>query len=117
MVAIAAGALHSYLGERFILIRLFRRSNLPRLFGGDVFTKRTLRLGWHLTTIAWWGFAVLLLMLASDSAADSSTRTPLIVVQWTFTVSAIYAFGASRGRHLSWVLFLGIAVASWLGSR
>ncbi len=117
VLATAVAFLHSYLGERYILIRLFRRPDLPHLFGNDVFTKRTLRFAWHLTSIAWLGFAVLLLALASDSAADSSTRTPLIVVQWTFTVSAVYAFGASRGRHLSWVLFLGIAVASWLGSR
>jgi hypothetical protein len=40
---------HSYLGERYILTRLFRRDDLPRLLGGTGFTKRTLRFAWHLT--------------------------------------------------------------------
>lgn len=43
---------HSYLGERYILIRLFKRVNLHMLFGSDDFTKRTLRFAWHLTSIA-----------------------------------------------------------------
>lgn len=46
------GIAHSYLGERYILTRLFRRDDLPRLFGGTAFTTATLRFAWHLTTIA-----------------------------------------------------------------
>lgn len=57
-LALGVGAAHSYLGERYILIRLFRRPDLPHLFGSDLFTRRTLRFAWHLTTLAWWGFAV-----------------------------------------------------------
>lgn len=40
---------HSVLGERYILIRLFPRENLPKLFGGTQFITRTLRLAWHLS--------------------------------------------------------------------
>ena len=40
---VAVGIAHSYLGERYILIRLFRRENLPELFGSAGFTIRTLR--------------------------------------------------------------------------
>ena len=43
---------HSVLGERYILVRLFRRENLPRLFGSDELTKRTLRFAWHLTSVS-----------------------------------------------------------------
>ena len=50
------GIIHSYLGEKYLLIRLFRRDDLPKLLGSDWFTKRVLRFAWHLTTIAWWGF-------------------------------------------------------------
>ena len=39
--AMVLASAHSYLGERYILIRLFRRPDLPRLFGGVEFTKRT----------------------------------------------------------------------------
>ena len=44
VLTLAVGAAHSYLGARYILIRLFRRADLPHLFGSDVFTRRTLRL-------------------------------------------------------------------------
>lgn len=42
-LAAALGLAHSLLGERYILIRLFRRENLPKLFGSTAFTQRTLR--------------------------------------------------------------------------
>ena len=59
-LAIFVGLVHSYLGERYILTRLFKRE-LPKLLGSDWFTKRVLRFAWHLTTVAWWGFAVILI--------------------------------------------------------
>jgi len=52
-LALLLAAAHSYLGERYILIRLLRRTDLPRLFGGVEFTKQTLRFAWHLTSVAW----------------------------------------------------------------
>ncbi|GAA3930276.1 hypothetical protein [Luteimonas lutimaris] len=60
VLAVALGAAHSVLGERYILIRLFRRNDLPKLFGSSEFTIRTLRFAWHVTTVAWFGFAALL---------------------------------------------------------
>jgi len=60
---------------------------------------------------------VLLFLAAWGPTPEVTVRSSLAVVQWTFLLSAAVAFLASRGRHLSWVLFLGIAVASWLGSR
>ncbi len=47
LLAVLLAAAHSYLGERYILIRLFRRGDLPRLRGGTTFTQDTLRLAWH----------------------------------------------------------------------
>lgn len=58
------GIIHSYLGERFILIRLFRGDRVPHLFGSDYFPKRTLRFAWHITTFAWWGFGYLLFKIS-----------------------------------------------------
>ena len=63
VLLIAIGFAHSYLGERYILIRLFRRDSLPKLFGGTEFTKNTLRFAWHLTSLAWFGFAVILISM------------------------------------------------------
>ena len=71
---LALGAVHSILGERYILSRLFRRSDLPRLFGSDLFTRRTLRFAWHLTTLAWLGFAALLLAAARPGSGTLALR-------------------------------------------
>ncbi|MEM7244807.1 MAG: hypothetical protein AAF533_05655 [Acidobacteriota bacterium] len=111
-LAVVIGAAHSSLGERFILIRLFRRDELPRLFGSDWFTRRTLRFAWHLTTVAWWGLAAVLLVLGvEETPAEVKVVKTVRVIGWTFAVSAVIAFAASRGRHLSWIVFGGIAIA------
>lgn len=101
----AIGIVHSVLGERYILIRLFRRNNLPKIFGGTEFTTLTLRFAWHITTIAWWGFAAILVMLAEQSFTFSNLSMVLAV---TFLATGAIALVASRGRHLSWVIFLFI---------
>lgn len=111
VLALLTGVAHSYLGERYILIRLFRRSDLPHLFGSDVFTRRTLRVAWHLTSIAWWGSAVLFWALGRGS-----TRVGLQVLGGTFLVSALVTAVGSRGRHLAWPVFLLIAILAWIGA-
>src|SRR5918999_1332155 len=104
-LTLVIGVAHSWLGERYILVRLFRRQNIPHLLGSDAFTKRTLRFAWHLTTIAWFGAAALLLVLASYPLG-ASARMLSGVIATTFLVSAVVAVVGSRGRHLSWVVFL-----------
>ena len=51
LLLVLTGLAHSYLGERDILIRLFKRDNVPKLFGGTDFTTGTLRSVWHPLTI------------------------------------------------------------------
>ncbi len=107
------GVAHSYLGERYILIRLFRREDLPRLFGSTQFTTRTLRFAWHLTTIAWWGFAAILVQLARGAPSRQGIATALGI---TFLATAAVTLAASRGKHLAWPVFLLIGIISlWVG--
>jgi hypothetical protein len=98
-----AGIAHSYLGERYILIRLFRHTDLPKLFGSTEFTKRTLRLAWHITSVVWWGFAAMLAMLAQS---EPTRRSVGLVTGITFLVTALGILVWSRGRHLAWIVFL-----------
>jgi hypothetical protein len=112
-LAVALAAAHSYLGERYILTRLFRRPDLPKLFGGAEFTKQTLRFAWHLTSIAWLGFAGLLVTFAFAGGAGRQAQA--WVISGTFALSGVTAFVGSRGRHLSWVVFLAIAALVWFG--
>lgn len=113
LLAFGVGVAHSYLGERYILIRLLRRSDLPHLFGSDVFTRRTLRFAWHLTTVAWWGLGAVV-VLAAGGAGGQAIGT---VVSGTFLIGAVVTMIGSRGRHLAWPVFLAIAVAAWLATR
>ncbi|KGJ97364.1 hypothetical protein [Colwellia psychrerythraea] len=107
------GFIHSYLGEKFILMRLFKRDNLPKLLGSDWFTKRILRFAWHLTTLAWWGFAAILYFLSNPSG---NIRTEiLITIAVVFTISGLVSLLFSRGKHLSWLFFFGIACTSLFG--
>lgn len=114
VLVVGIGIAHSWLGERYILMRLFRRQNIPHLLGSDDFTKRTLRFAWHITTVAWFGAAAFLLILASYPI-DDSARMLSRVIAATFLVSSIVALVGSRGRHFSWVIFLLIAGLVWMG--
>lgn len=105
---------HSYLGERYILTRLFRRDALPRLFGGTEFTARTLRFAWHLTSLAWLSLAAVLVKLNSHLPSRAELG---LLLAGTFATSGVVALIGSRGRHLSWIVFGAIALLTWLGTR
>lgn len=113
----ATGVAHSVLGERYILVRLFRRTEIPHLFGGPEFTVRTLRFAWHITTVAWWGLGAIIILIARGEAAPDAI---LHVLSVTALASALVAAVGSRFRHLSWLVFAVIAVllygsgAHWL---
>lgn len=98
------GVVHSYLGEKYILMRLFRRDNIPRLFGDDFFTKGTLRFCWHIMSVASFGFSAILFHKPSH---DEFT---LYVVGSVFLASALLSSFFTRGRHLSWVAFLVVSL-------
>jgi hypothetical protein len=115
-LTILVGLAHSVLGEKYILKRLFRRTELPHLFGSDWFTRRTLRFAWHLTTVAWWGFGMMLILLTGSSQLVSADVI-LMPIAGVFLLSAILAGVFTRGRHLSWVIFLVIGgVALYLAT-
>jgi hypothetical protein len=107
---IAIGLAHSILGERYILMRLFRRADLPQIFGSDAFTRQTLRFAWHITTVAWFGLAAIMVLLARSTLTPTAALTVIAV---TFLITAAIALVASRGRHFAWPVFLFIGSACW----
>jgi len=109
-LAIFLGLVHSYLGERYILIRLFKKE-LPKLLGSDWFTKRVLRFAWHLTTVAWWGFAAILFMLSSPS--EDIQQQILMVIAAVFLISGLFSAAFTKGKHISWIFFWSIAGLSF----
>lgn len=111
LLTFLVGLAHSYLGERYVLRRIFRRVELPKLMGSEEGMRRVLRFAWHITTVAWWGFGALLVLLAAEGA--DARRAALLCVAVTFGVSALIAGTTSRGRHLAWVVFSAIAAIAW----
>ncbi|MEK8029464.1 hypothetical protein AACH06_01410 [Ideonella sp. DXS29W] len=98
------GVAHAYLGERYILSRLARReAQLPPLLGGTAFTLGTLRFVWHLIAVPWGTMAYLLLVLAHS---DPSRDQLLTAIGASASLSALMPFWFTRGRHLSWLVFL-----------
>jgi hypothetical protein len=114
LLALGLGAAHSFLGEKYILIRLFRRNDLPRLFGGTEFTVRTLRFAWHLTSVAWWGAATLFFLMARGPISSAAVSGVLAAV---FLLSGAITLIASRGRHLAWLVFLAIGFIALYGTQ
>ena len=115
-LAFGIGLAHSVLGERYVLVRLFRRRDLPKLFGADTFTRRTIRFAWHLTTLAWWGFAAQMALASGAlTEVEPAGEIPLLrAIAWTFLASALLGLAVTRGRHLAWPVFLAIAACAWL---
>ncbi|HYK01482.1 MAG TPA: hypothetical protein VE974_06980 [Thermoanaerobaculia bacterium] len=109
------GVVHSYLGERYILMRLFRRGNLPDLFRKHEFTKRTLRLAWHVTTLLAFGFTAVLLVLATHPREEIRTLARIIAA--TFALSGLLSLIVVKGKHLSWLAFFVIAALVWAGQQ
>lgn len=101
------GIAHSWLGERYILIRLFKSGGLPKLFGSTAFTTGTLRFVWHLTTVAWWGMAYLTFIAAGGEVSKDQL---LGVIGSVALVSAAFPLYFTRGKHLSWLVFLLVGV-------
>jgi hypothetical protein len=112
-LAFAVGIAHSVLGEGYVLTPLFRHTELPKLFGSPRSMIQVLRFAWHLTTIAWCGFAAILILLATRSV---SPHNVLMVLGVTFTLTGAVTFAVSRGRHLAWPVFLVIGGVCLYGS-
>ena len=108
IIMLMTGVAHSFLGEKYILMRLFRIENISELLGGDKFTQNTLRFAWHITSITWFGIAAVLLF--------DNNQTPffLYTVATVSFVSAAMAALFTKGKHLSWLAFLSIGILTFL---
>jgi len=104
------GIAHSYLGERYILIRLSKRDNLPKVLGSTAFTIGTLRFVWHLTTVAWTALAYLLFSASSGPIPKDQLLTAIGTAS---IVSAAFPLYFTRGKHLSWVVFIAVGAMAF----
>jgi hypothetical protein len=108
------GIAHSYLGERYLLSRLSRHGDLPKVFRNPVFAFRVMRLAWHITSIAWFGFAALLVLIAHPPVTAEGIGTAIGIV---FLLHGAASLILARGRHLSWLLSLVVGALTLYAVR
>ncbi|WP_424972718.1 hypothetical protein [Dinoroseobacter sp. S76] len=104
--------MHSGLGGRRLIDPICCLPDLPIILGSRRNTILTLKFGWHFLSLVWLVLAALLLWLEWDAAGFNAAF--LLILAGHFALCGAVALIASRGRHLSWGLFLPLAGA--LGS-
>ena len=126
-LTVLVGIAHSVLGERYVIGRVLRLDNIPHLLGSDWFTRRVIRFAWHLTTIAWFGLAAVMLVIGDRLGDPAPSTAPLVLdggsversvgyaISVTFALSAVVTAAASRLKHLAWIVFGAVAVLVWVG--
>lgn len=107
LLTLAIGLAHSWIGERRLIGPLLAPEHRHGLLTHP-FARQVLRMAWHVTTLAWWGIAAVLAILALGPITGQG-RLVLLAIGLMFLVSGLLSLVAGRGRHLSWPVFLAIA--------
>lgn len=111
VLTIAVGLVHSVLGEQRLIGPLLAPEQRHGMLAKSAFARGVLRFAWHLTTLAWWGFAAILAAFAVSPLAGHDGIV-LVAIAIMFALTGLIALVASRGRHLAWPVFLAIAALS-----
>lgn len=115
-LAVVGARSHAYLGERLVLIPLFRDGGVPATpFGGVAFTQAMLRAVWHFFTVVVLSVAVLFFVL-SNGESGGANETAARIIGTYFAIFAPLVLVLSRGRHFAWLLASGIADGAWWGT-
>lgn len=108
LLTVFIGVVHSWLGERRLIGPLLAPGRRHGILEASAFARSTLRFAWHITTLAWFGLAGVLVALAGVPSGSLAAPIAMIVAA-TFAISGVITLVASRGRHLAWPVFLAIA--------
>jgi peptidoglycan/LPS O-acetylase OafA/YrhL len=111
VLTVIIGFVHSILGEQWLIGPLVSPDRPGGPLVKNAFGARTLRFAWHLTTVAWWGFAAILLIMAYVPETQQPSAI-LLTIAATLGLTGVIALVTSRGRHLSWPVFLAVAALS-----
>lgn len=115
VLIVGLGVFHSLLGEIYLVRRLLRRDDLPRLFGDDSFTRLTIRYAWHLLTLFCVAAAGVLFIAASR---DDAGLVPVVwILVATFAACGVWGLASTRARHLSWIVLLAAAALAAIGAQ
>jgi hypothetical protein len=98
--------MHSIAGEHSIIGPLQKSDTLPKAGGSMRFTKNTLRLAWHITSLLGLGIAALLFYYSTFALFDADQTIVLKIMTVTFSFCFILSLLGSRGKHPAWIAFL-----------
>lgn len=120
---LCAAAIHSGLGESWILRRLDPKNLPPTPFGGPAATHKILRASWHLLTMVWLVLAAALVLSASQPVDPRGQGVGLVIGAIFATMGGGIVASSLLGnprmllRHPAWLFFLVIAALAWAGCR
>jgi hypothetical protein len=113
-ILVFVGGMHSYLGERLLFPRLFALPDLPLFRKDRGFTEAVLRFAWHLTSLAWWGMAVVVGAMALTVVDNHRVG---VILGATVLLSGLIIVVTCGVRHPAWWLFLIAGACILYGTR
>lgn len=108
------GIAHSSLGEVKIIGPIQSLDVLPKVHGSVRGTKQTLRFAWHITSVLGWGTAIILFYFCQLTSFNNDQVFILMTLSVTFFLSFLVSVIGSRAKHPSWIIFLLVAILTWL---
>lgn len=111
------GTVHSVMGERLIFRRM-RESRAIPINGGQVLQEAYVRIlwaSWHVATVLGWCMAAVLVWLSLPSPGVQGTSAPGQAIVAAMLACSLLVLVGTKGRHLGWVGFLGVAGLATLG--
>jgi hypothetical protein len=111
VVLFMLGIAHSAFGEKLLLIPMAKEKSVD-LFKQKPYMVSVMRFAWHITSIAWWGMALIVLDFAQ--IGDPSIFS-VYALAGTFALTGIIILAFSKGLHPAWFFFLAIAACLWVG--
>lgn len=110
------GAIHSGLGERWILTRVDRETLPKTALGGGHATHDVLTAAWHLLTVVWLVLAAALIWAAHDPRGQAAAY--LVAAVFASMSGVIVFFCLARKptmllKHPAWLAFAVVAALIW----
>jgi hypothetical protein len=109
VVLFLLGIAHSVFGEKLLLLPMAREKSV-NLFKEKPYMISVMRFAWHITSIAWWGMALIIMYFAM---IENCPPFCVHALAGTFAATGIIIIVFSRGLHPAWFFFLAIAGCLW----
>lgn len=119
VLAIVVGLVHSVLGE-ILIFRHLRSGGLVPANRAPPLKERNIRIlwaTWHLASVFGWGFAIVLLRLASPDNHSSLQTLVMNVIVFAYLGGSLLVLIGTKGRHPGWIVLLAVAALTWLSAN